>query len=479
MTRRAPFLFATLLACVSCSGGATEPKTVGHAAQTPLPPPESAPDPEAGIPPERRKGGAHLARMLGLVSELRQLPSKKPVPGEWLTRRELVGRVKEKALREFPSDVLRREGLVLQLMDFAPPGFDYLSATLQLLEAQLEGFYEPKDGTMYIASDLHGEEAEATLAHELVHALQDQHWDLRSRSDYKPGRSDETLALAALAEGDATSVMLDFILAEKEQTAIDLPDHMMRGLMTSSMQLGNVQSVPHILRASLVSPYVEGLAFVNTLRRRGKWKGVDGAWESLPKTTEQILHPDKWEKREKALVVPAPTVNALGAGWKIDDEDTAGELGYALMFGEWMSEQEARLAASGWGGDRSIVVTKGEEIAGIDLLRYDEGTLTPSALAERGFTKVSKGLAKKYGKPAIESATFSCFERPTTGPISVLRRGRDLVVTAGPAKVTGTTWTSTGTCALARTWAEEAAQPRAQTSLTSESPTYAASVWMR
>ena len=90
---------------------------------------------------------------------------------------------------------------------------------MKLLEAQLEGFYEPKNGTMYLASDLKGPQAQATLAHELVHALQDQKWDLRKRSDYKPGRGDESMALACLAEGDATSLMLDFLMKPEQDRA--------------------------------------------------------------------------------------------------------------------------------------------------------------------------------------------------------------------------------------------------------------------
>ncbi len=450
---RTRLALACVLGVAACSSEPPPPKTV---ATTPI---ATAPAKTEEPPKEGngKKASSHVARTLAYVSELRHLEAKKPVPGEKLTRQELVARVREKAMREYPAEVLKREGLVLQLMDFAPPGFDYLAETMKLLEAQLEGFYEPKDGTMYLAADLQGAEAEATLAHELVHALQDQHWDLRSRSDYKPGKSDETLALAALAEGDATSLMLDFLLADKQQTAIDLPDEMMRQLMLSSMQLGNVQSVPHILRSSLVSPYVEGLAFVNALRRRDRWKGVDTAWNELPRTTEQILHPDKWEKREKAIAIPAPTAKTL-AGFKVDEEDTAGELGYALMFGEWMDANEARIAASGWGGDRSIVVSKGDELAGVDHLRFDEASPpTQDAFAERAFTKVSKGLGKRYGKATAQAPSFVCFERPTTGPLALMRRGRDLVLVAGPAKVTGSTWTSTSTCATARAWAEEVA----------------------
>jgi hypothetical protein len=285
-----------------------------------------------------------------------------------LARDELVGRIKEKALREYPADALAREGQVLELLGFAPPGFDYLGAMMALLDAQLEGFYEPNDGTMYLAKDLEGEEAEAALAHELVHALQDQAYDLKSRSSYRPGKGDETLALACLAEGDATSTMLDYMLKNDprtaNKTAIDLKEDTIRRLITNAgTNSARVQRIPHILRTTLVAPYVDGLAFVHGLRRRGGFPTVDRAWQRLPTTTEQVLHLDKWEKAEPAIAVAVPTARALGRGFRMEDEDTFGELGFALAIEEWTGAVESRAIASGRGGDRSAVFANGDEVA--------------------------------------------------------------------------------------------------------------------
>ena len=249
------------------------------------------------------KDSRQVARTLAIVSEMRGIAATKPVPGVKLERDALVARVKDKALREYPPEALRREGLLLQIVGFAPPTFDYLGEMMKLLEAQLEGFYEPKNGTMYLAADLHGPQAQATLAHELVHALQDQKWDLKKRSDYKPGRGDEAMALACLAEGDATSLMLDFLM-KPDKSALDIPDDALRELMASGMNMGDIQTVPHILRSTLIAPYMEGLGFVHTLRRKGDWKAVNAAWDRPPTTTEQILHVDKWEANEGPLTDP-------------------------------------------------------------------------------------------------------------------------------------------------------------------------------
>ena len=448
------------LALAACSG--PPPVRPPVATETIVATDGGAPVVSEGAPPAGEgslasKDSRQVAKTLAIVSEMRGIPSLKPVPGVKLERDALVARVKDKALREYPPEALRREGLLLQIVGFAPPTFDYLGEMMKLLEAQLEGFYEPKNGTMYIAADLHGPQAQATLAHELVHALQDQKWDLKKRSDYKPGRGDEAMALACLAEGDATSLMLDFLM-KPDKSALDIPDDALRELMASGMNMGDIQSVPHILRSTLIAPYMEGIGFVHRLRRKGDWKAVNAAWDRPPTTTEQILHVEKWESNEAPLTVPAPTASALGEGWKKDDEDTFGELGFALSFAEWMDVEEARKAAAGWGGDRTTVFSKGDQIAYAVHSRYDAGTPKADAFAERAFAKLVPGLKKTLAtKPAISDASTICFERKELGPLLFLRKERDFVMITGPARVANAAWASTSTCALAKKWADEVA----------------------
>ena len=455
---------ASLVALAACSSVPPAPRPlatetiVGDAGGGPAVVPSNASStPEGSL---ASKDSKQVARTLALVSEMRGIASTKAVPGVKLDRDQLVARVKDKALREYPPEALRREGLLLQIIGFAPPSFDYLGQMMKLLEAQLEGFYEPKNGTMYLASDLKGPQAQATLAHELVHALQDQKWDLRKRSDYKPGRGDESMALACLAEGDATSLMLDFLM-KPDKTALDIPDDALRELLASGMNMGDVQSVPHILRSTLIAPYMEGLGFVHELRRKGDWKAVDRAWDRPPTTTEQILHVDKWESGEGPLVVPAPSGAALGEGWKNEDEDTFGELGFALTFAEWMDVEEARKAATGWGGDRTTVFTKGDQIAHAVHLRYDAASAQPKPdfYAERAFSKLVPAL-KKLGKPTISDAMTICLDRKELGPLLFARSGRELVMINGPARVATGAWASTSTCAAAKKWSDEIAAQR-------------------
>jgi hypothetical protein len=325
------------------------------------------------------------------------------------------------------------------------------------LKDQLAGYYEPADGTMYMADDLADSEASATLAHELVHALQDQRWNLGERSKYRAGQGDLSEAVSALAEGDATSAMLDVMIAKvaSGKTAIDLPDDTFIAQIREGMSQGPGGTAPHVMRSSLAAPYIYGTLFVHQLRRRGGWDAVNSAWEQAPTTTEQVLHLDKFLAHEPPVQVPTPTFAALGAGWKATDDDTEGELGARLAFEEWMDAATAAETSAAWGGDRGVLVTNGERSAfGWDL-QYDRASHARTEKARHAFDNVKAALEKVLGPAAVSDAAFVCHERADRGPFAVGHHDNRLVFVLGPATTKGARWTSAGSCATSRAWAHE------------------------
>ncbi len=402
-----------------------------------------------------------IAKMLKKVSTARGLQMKAAVPGQVLGRKDLIARVREHVAREVPKEAIRQEGLVLQLLGFVPPQFDYEKETFALLEAQLAGFYEPSDKTMYMAGDLDDDNATATLAHELVHALQDQYWDLAKRSAYKPSQGDQSSATSALAEGDATSAMIDIMLGgESGKTALDVPEEIFTEQMVSSMASGAGANAPHVMRASLVAPYIDGTIFVHALRRKGGWAAVNDAWANAPTTSEQILHLDKYEAHEAALEVTTPSVQALPGVWKVLDTDSYGELGVKLTFGEWMEPAPAKAAAAHWGGDRVVLLESGDQVALAWHLRYDIATkANPNMWAEKAYPPLAAAIEARVGPGAVKDASpLLCIERANLGPLGIMRRGRELIMVAGPVKVVPNgTWTSSANCATVKKWMIEIA----------------------
>jgi hypothetical protein len=451
-----------MLVLSSCATGSVR-QGVGTATHPPAS--ASAPIVEPPDPPSRGLASESPERrlmrtMLASVEAARGLKATKPVPGAFLKRSELIARVKEHVSRELPPKAIHNEGLSLMLFGFVPTSFDYEAAEYQLLEDQLAGYYEPSDRTMYMASDLDQQEATATLAHELVHALQDQRWDLEARSKYTPGDGDRSEAVSALAEGDATSAMFDVMIARVApglgKTALDIPDSTFVEQIRDGMTHGPAATAPHIMRSSLAAPYVYGTRFVNLLRRRGGWSSVDRAWDDAPTTSEQILHVEKWLAHERPMHVPAPTFGSLGLGWTVADEDSEGELGARLAFEEWMDPSSAAETSDGWGGDRAVLLSDGERSAFAWRLRFDPGK-TRDERAARAYSFLAGAFSKKLGPAQLSDNSFACREREDRGPIALAHVGADIVFTLGPALTTAVHWKSAGTCALARKWTLEIA----------------------
>jgi hypothetical protein len=187
------------------------------------------------------------------------------------------------------------------------------------------------------------------MAHELTHALQDQHFNLRRFEKWPPGDSDAELAAHSLIEGDATLTMTIY-MAKNPLVALAFA----RSLGSSGMSSEQFNQAPRALRESLVFPYLQGMEWTRQLYKRGGWNMVSEAFTRLPQSTEQILHPEKYFSYERPLKVVLPDLrNVLGPNWKRIDSDVNGEWSYYLILDQFLnSPTESRRAAAGWAGDR-------------------------------------------------------------------------------------------------------------------------------
>jgi hypothetical protein len=398
---------------------------------------------------------ATVARALRFVSGLRELDATGPVKGRVISREEMVSRVERSLDTEIPPAVVNASGEILFALGTVPATFDYRRGLLQVMRSELLGFYEPHEKTMFIGGDVRGKELDATLWHELVHALQDQHYGLDKLLDWSDDAGDWQGAVHALAEGDATSAMIDALFVEKHVRAPDLPDSVMD--LQSALSAGSVQGVPAIIKRSVVAPYVDGLSFVNSLRRRGGWSAVAAAWQRLPASTEQILHLDKYDAREAPEPLPALAPSTTAPTQAVYS-DVYGEQTLRVLFEEWMPARVAREAASGWAGDRLTSYSDGQLFSVAWRLRYDNEAAALNALhafargvlASEDQGADSRGRLYEFVSAAdAERATRGgqvCRERHTRGPFAVLRRGRELGVSLGPFRRNSESALSEGSC---------------------------------
>jgi hypothetical protein len=426
---------------------------------------ESTRDAGAGASTEAR-AEAEAQRTLHDVARIRELAARGPVNAETLAQDAMVSLVREQLDREVPQPAIDASADMLFGFGIVGADFDLKQSLLDLMTAELAGFYDPVKKTLFLSESLQGPERVATLSHELVHALQDQHYNLRSLIAYREDASDAQTALHALAEGDATSAMMDYMLQSRGMRATDLPEEgillQAQGVMAADPKAARV---PGIIKRSVIASYADGLPFVHWARRAGGWAAVDAAWKSPPVSTEQLLHPEKYVRREPPLVVPVP-VAPPGSSAAPVYRDVQGEQALRLLLEEWVPMKVARDAANGWGGDRLAVYTKDGQSRVAWHVRYDD-----AAAAERGFQALARGVLRQ-GEPPQPGATPSwvpavegeraakrgnvCQPRHSRGIFAAVRQGPGIAVVAGPFKRRGqvsATDARQGDCASALRWA--------------------------
>jgi hypothetical protein len=502
-----PLVALGLFACSGSTSNETEALSPAEtvAAETEAPHTPATTAPHASTPGER-KAQAAIDSALERIARLRKLAPRGPVHGEVLDAADLVRHVKDSLDSKVPPRALQGTSELLWALGTVPDGFDYQESALVMMRDELAGLYDPENKAMYLRRDLGEDAMHATLAHELVHALQDQHYGLNRMTEWRDDATDELSALSALAEGDATSAMLDDMLQESGKLAFELPSELLEGQMRL---LGgateNAERVPPILKRSLIAPYADGISFVHALRRQGGWQAVDRAWQKLPVTTEQLLHPEKYLAGEPALVVAVPppptaatpskptappsaaattpgntaaknaappstsapngTATAAPSPWQVAFHDVWGEQSLRLLLEEWMPMKSAAESASGWGGDRIAVYRSAAQGAVAWHLLADD-----DASAERMLRAFARGVhaadwsAEPSALPSVSreraqeltKSGSTCRVRPGRGPFLVLKRGVQIMVVAGPyAQAAPTTIPAPASdCAAALRWAE-------------------------
>ncbi len=352
---------------------------------------------------------AATTEVLEETSEIRELPILRPVKSGAQSRTEIERMLIKNLDEEMTPAEMHATEVSLRKFGLAPSDFQYRPFIIKLLTEQVAGYYDPKVREFHLADWLELEGQKPVMAHELTHALQDQHFNLRRFEKWPPGDSDAELAAHALIEGDATLAMTIY-MAKNPLVALAFSRSLTTGVATEQFN-----QAPRAMRESLIFPYMQGLEWATQLYRRGGWTMVSNAFTRLPLSSEQILHPEKYFNYERPIKVvlpdltsllnantsatitkkstgtvadsPAPgTAGILPAsgrarpssrrptakrplstrhqlptahrplptiGWHRIDSDVNGEWTYYLILDQFLNAPaESRRAAAGWAGDR-------------------------------------------------------------------------------------------------------------------------------
>ena len=305
-----------------------------------------------GIDPELAE---EIEEIEAQTVEVRGLELLEDVPISVISREELRQNLIDDVTSEYSqeeADQDTRELWLLRLIE--DPDLDLYAFQLDLLTEQVLGYYDPELDEMFIVSDEDGLSAlaEFTLSHELVHSIQDQHYDLMKVRFYDQGDNDRDAAAVALIEGDAEVAQMQYIETMDPAELVELLTE--AGTLSSEV----VDSAPPYLRESLYFPYEAGLTFVQTLYSDGGFAAINEALTDPPTSTEQILHPEKYrDQRDDPQQLDLPDLSGtLGDGWAERDTDSLGEFDLSVLLRE-NGAADYEEAAAGWDGGRYAYYT--------------------------------------------------------------------------------------------------------------------------
>ena len=332
-------------------------------------PGKSSGKPETHMSPQDAKQLFSLVdQLLKFSSDETGLPIKSEVKRQMTTRTAVESYLTEKFNEDEDAKRMQRSEIVLKKFGLLDRDFDLKPFLLSLLKEQIEAYYDPKSKTVNLLDWVSVDEQKPVLAHELTHALQDQHVDLDKWGDQTPPdvsltSADDTVHLAkdeldtareAVTEGQATAVMMDNILKPMGHSLLKDPEvvDVIKQQMAGSGDSPVLARAPLLLSESLMFPYREGLSFEQDIwMDQGQHAAFIGTLDRPPTSTWEIINPLEYEKGHLPAVPLLPDIHPIvDKQYRPYDIGQVGQLDVHILAGIFGGESAARDLTPAWDG---------------------------------------------------------------------------------------------------------------------------------
>jgi hypothetical protein len=403
-----------------------------------------------------------FARIETELSALRALPFKHSVPSSTQSRADFRAWVHGELGRELPPAKNQALSHAYADLGLAAQGFDLMTTMEEAFTTQVAAYYDPKSKAFRVLGETRGQDVDEIIAaHELTHALDDQHFDLENFDGGEGNRlglsEDERTAHQFVTEGEATFMMLAWRSASGEGAAkqlgplgvagvrmavallgaadpIELLAATRRGRSAAELspeersELDQMTKLPPVISMALIEPYFKGAALVSEVWGRGGWDAVNDLYRHPPASTEQILHArEKFlDRRDPPIAIALPAARPALHDAPVAT-DVLGELGMRAYFKTW-DFPSGDAAAAGWGGDRFWVWNRAGRFLVLWATRWDsEGD------AKKFLAAYLDTLEARFPAAGIERAGHDAWHliRPQGDLLHTERRGRDVDVIVG------------------------------------------------
>ena len=301
---------------------------------------------------------ASIAPIAAFVSHDRGLAFLHPVPVHFQSPRTFD---RQTAAQDQPDGAAQKAQVLLQAAEFRALGL--LGGSVNLMEAQTAldtgsvlAYYDDVKKDIVIRGANLSPGTKVTLAHELTHVLQDQHFNLVKLDD-ESSTADEEFAVTAIEEGDAVLTENDYaaslpVREQREANAEENAPVTVGGTATGPGTASSGPTVPtdnaDFLGISSEVPYILGPDFVLLLYNMGGVGMTNLAFEHPPSSELDIVNPSAYLLHQATHVLPPP---ALGRGERrIGSPDSFGAFETYMTLAGDMDATTALAAADGWGG---------------------------------------------------------------------------------------------------------------------------------
>ena len=280
---------------------------------------------------------AELAALTDLtmaqVEHIRERPFRRDVPVETVTRSDFMNDSAAGGFGGSDPEFQRWNDQVWKALFVVGEAENTSDAIGGVYGSAVSGFYSPAQDriVLVIPADEDPQIAPSTLAHELIHAMQDQYHDL-SRPRYAGETQDGDLAINGIVEGEAVHVEERYTARCADNwTCPDPPASGGGGGSGADYNFGILQTI--------LQPYGDGALYVRELVAADGWRAVNETMNDPPESTAEVIHRDPdYETRDIEFEDTAT------GGWEtypdqgVEGADTAGEASMFVMF--WYQSYE-------------------------------------------------------------------------------------------------------------------------------------------
>ena len=407
---------AGLVVCVGWSGAAAQDRGATGAQPLAIPP----------LPGQTHADFLKAAdEVLEQMSQILHLEQKSELKKSIRSREEIRQYVLNDFQKDKNKDGRLADELLSKKLGLVPENLDWEPFLLDLLTEQIAGLYDPTTHEFYIADWIEPSDQREVMAHELTHALQDEHFSIEKWADSAKPNDDAEFARHAVLEGSAFAAMMDWQYRDRGMSVRSMPDLeklLDPDLMSGGQKDSKFDQAPEFVRDVLLFPYLSGAVFTQRLLQTyGGWTGFYRVFDHPPASTQQILHPELYFRNVAPVKVELPELSGpVSSQWRKLEASVGGE--FLLL--EWLKvhsgQARAKDLAGAWTGDEYAIYAEAKPPADRktprSLLVWRIAT-NGDASAARLFGGMSQSLEMRYDQRSslLRRPNYFEFQTPQGG----------------------------------------------------------------